>query len=285
MLANICKAQNYQYIYYLDEHQSSTSKAKALVIGKGLKEDGLFRLDYFAKWSGKLFMSAHFIDSSIRIMQGKFTEFHSNGKIESEGDFVNDKKNGLWQKWDSGLKTDSTMYQDGNVYTEMHFAYHKNRIMSYYTNKDSLADTYRTFSYNDKGILTSEVYFKGQQGILKRYDSGQIKTDSLFTRVEREASFPGGQAGWIGYLQKNLDADIPVRSGAPAGTYQVIVKFIVSKDGSISSVIAETKHGYGMEKEVIRIIEKGPAWIPAIQYGRKLNAYRRQPVTFVVQVR
>ena len=32
----------------------------------------------------------------------------------------------------------------------------------------------------------------------------------------------------------------PVDNGAPEGTYQVIVKFIVSKDGSISDVQAET---------------------------------------------
>jgi periplasmic protein TonB len=37
-----------------------------------------------------------------------------------------------------------------------------------------------------------------------------------------------------------------------------------------------------MEDEVVRTIKNGPKWEPAIQYGQEVNAYRRQPVTFVV---
>ena len=62
----------------------------------------------------------------------------------------------------------------------------------------------------------------------------------------------------------------------------MIVKFIVSKDGSISDVQAESKHGYGMEEEAVKVIRKGPKWTPALQNGRNVNAYRRQPITFVV---
>ena len=46
-------------------------------------------------------------------------------------------------------------------------------------------------------------------------------------------------------------------------TYTVVVRFIVSRDGSISDVVAETKHGYGMEAEAMKIIKKGPKWTPA----------------------
>ena len=37
-----------------------------------------------------------------------------------------------------------------------------------------------------------------------------------------------------------------------------------------------------MEEEVIRVIKKGPKWVPAVQYGRNVKAYRIQPVTLVV---
>lgn len=105
----------------------------------------------------------------------------------------------------------------------------------------------------------------------------------VFTKVEVEAEFNGGFGAWRNYLVKNLKSDVPVKNGAPLGQYQVIVRFIVSKTGDISEVVAETLHGYGMEQEVIRIIKKGPSWTPAVQNGRPVNAYRRQPVTFVVQ--
>lgn len=107
--------------------------------------------------------------------------------------------------------------------------------------------------------------------------------NKVFVKVEQEASFPGGEQGWRQYLMSNLNASTPVEHGAKKGTYQVIIRFIVSKDGSISSVEAETKYGHGMEAECVRIIKNGPKWTPAYQNGRPVNAYRRQPITFVVQ--
>ena len=106
--------------------------------------------------------------------------------------------------------------------------------------------------------------------------------NKIFNKVEVEAAFPGGESAWVKYLRKNLDPNVPIDNGAPEGTYQVVVRFVVSKDGSISDVQAETTHGYGMEQEAIKIIKKGPKWTPALQNGRNVNAYRRQPITFVV---
>jgi protein TonB len=37
-----------------------------------------------------------------------------------------------------------------------------------------------------------------------------------------------------------------------------------------------------MEKEAIRIIKKGPKWVPANQGGVNVSSYRKQPLTFVV---
>jgi hypothetical protein len=43
-----------------------------------------------------------------------------------------------------------------------------------------------------------------------------------------------------------------------------------------------TDFGFGMEEEVVRIINSGPKWMPAIQDGKQVKAYRKQPVTFQV---
>jgi protein TonB len=37
-----------------------------------------------------------------------------------------------------------------------------------------------------------------------------------------------------------------------------------------------------MEAEVIRILRQSPPWVPAVQNGRKVKAYRKQPVTFEI---
>lgn len=106
--------------------------------------------------------------------------------------------------------------------------------------------------------------------------------DKLFTKVEQEASFPGGQAGWAKYLTKNLNTQVGIDNGAPPGTYQVLVSFIVDKQGNISDVQLVTDPGYGMGAEAMRVIKKGPAWSPANQNGHIVNSRKTQPISFVV---
>ncbi|HMT75582.1 MAG TPA: energy transducer TonB, partial [Chitinophagaceae bacterium] len=84
------------------------------------------------------------------------------------------------------------------------------------------------------------------------------------------------------YLEKSLNTTVPVDNGAPAGKYTVILQFIVDKQGQPYDIRSLTNHGYGMEEEVMRVIKKGPNWTPAIQNGRPVKAYKKQPVTFLV---
>ncbi len=129
-------------------------------------------------------------------------------------------------------------------------------------------------------IVQAPVEDKGTQIVEKPKEDDENK---VFQKVEVEAEFPGGDGAWRRFLEKNLNPNTPIDNNAPAGTYQVVVQFIVSKDGSISDVQALTKHGYGMEQEAVKVIKKGPNWKPALQNGRNVNAYRKQPITFVVQ--
>lgn len=108
--------------------------------------------------------------------------------------------------------------------------------------------------------------------------------NKLFDRVEVEASFPGGESIWRKYLERTLNPNVPVDNGAPEGKFTVVIQFVVDKEGNISDVRPLTRHGYGMEAEVMRVIMKGPKWTPAMQSGRIVKAYRKQPVTFQVIV-
>ncbi len=108
------------------------------------------------------------------------------------------------------------------------------------------------------------------------------ETDEPFRSVEIEASFPGGTPAWQKFLQNNIDPNTPVNAGAKPGSYTVLVQFVVDVNGQVSDVKALTNTGFGMEKEAVKAISKGPKWIPALQNGRYVKAYRNQPVTFLV---
>jgi protein TonB len=95
--------------------------------------------------------------------------------------------------------------------------------------------------------------------------------------VEMEASFPGGLDKWTQYIQRAILNELDEFGENDYGT--CIVKFVVDKNGKVSDVEATTLKGTKLAQVAINAIRKGPKWIPAEQNGRKVNAYRLQPVT------
>ena len=107
----------------------------------------------------------------------------------------------------------------------------------------------------------------------------------IYATVEVEAQFPGGDSAWQKYLEENLQSATPIKNGAPDGTYQIMVRFIVSTDGTITDVSPITKFGYGIEDEAVKVIKMGPKWIPAIQKGKRVNSFKKQQLTFIIKTK
>jgi protein TonB len=148
---------------------------------------------------------------------------------------------------------------------------------------EELKDT-KIAEVNQEGVKETDVptpvvIDEGKKIVEEKKEDDENK---IFDKVEIEASFPGGEVKWRQYLEKTLQPNTPVDNGAPADKYTVYVQFIVDKEGNISDVHALTNHGYGMEAEAVRVIKAGPKWTPAIQNGRQVKAYRKQPITFIV---
>lgn len=121
-------------------------------------------------------------------------------------------------------------------------------------------------------------------------DTTGLSKDSVgaFEKVEVEAEFTGGDNAWRSFLMKNLDIDkfsdkvkFPKRQKAFKQT--VIVKFIVCTDGSLCNIEAENKVDPLIKAEAERVIKISPNWLPARQNGKAVKAYRRQPITVLIE--
>lgn len=101
---------------------------------------------------------------------------------------------------------------------------------------------------------------------------------------QQEASFPGGQTAWKTFLEKNLRSQTPVKNGAGPGTYEIIVSFLVSKNGSVSEVMAISKpdKDYGCAAEAERIIKISGKWNPATIDGKAVTFREKQKIIFQV---
>ena len=104
--------------------------------------------------------------------------------------------------------------------------------------------------------------------------------DSTYAKVEVESGFPGGQAGWIRFLNTHLVYPPKAVRKKIEGT--VLLQFIVGKDGVLSDIEAES--GPDLLKEAaLNVIKESPRWVPAVQNGKKVKSYKKQPITFRIQ--
>ena len=60
----------------------------------------------------------------------------------------------------------------------------------------------------------------------------------------------------------------------------VVVQFVVEKDGSITGAEVMREIGGGCGREVLRVVDSMPKWIPGSQQGRKVRVMFRLPVRF-----
>jgi len=109
-----------------------------------------------------------------------------------------------------------------------------------------------------------------------------ITDTTIYTDVDSIAFFPGGRTSWINYVQNNLNATVGVENGARKGTYNVVIKFTVTKDGILKDFVPITKYKHGFEEEVIRILKLSPKWIPARKNGVSINSSVELLQVFVI---
>jgi periplasmic protein TonB len=140
--------------------------------------------------------------------------------------------------------------------------------------EDARIDVITTEGVDDPGIVAPPSTIDGNKDIIEQ----QVVKDEIWTGpVQMEAIFKGD---WIRFLERNLNGNVPVDNGAPAGKYTVLIQFVVDTEGKISDIRALSNNGYGMENEAIRVLKKANKWDPAIQNGRQVKTYKRQPITF-----
>ncbi|MEI6948224.1 energy transducer TonB [Paraflavisolibacter sp. H34] len=246
-----------------------------------------------------------YLDAACKLPHGTVSRYYPDGTTLSSGLYQNGKKEGVWKEYnEAGQVTDSAGFKAGRVSgvqlkwykglrtDSLHFdgagnGVHTNFQVNgkVFSQGSLVADTLRVGRWNyyhaNGQLLAVENYVQGERASCDCFDE-QGKQRAAADCKEQEAQFPEGLTGWSQFLGRNLRGDVPVKKKAPAGAYTVMVQFIVNTEGRITDMEPLTHYGFGMEQEVLRILRLSPRWTPAWQYGRKVNAYRRQPITFVI---
>ena len=144
--------------------------------------------------------------------------------------------------------------------------------------EDTKIGTVNQEGIKDEGITAPPVSDAGK-GVVEAPKKDDEDYDKTFTKVEIESEFPGGAAAWLRYLNKNLRYPDDAVNNEIQGT--VVVQFIVDKEGNVSDVTAISgPDNGGLRDEAVRVIKKSGKWTPAVQNGRQVKSYKKQPIVF-----
>lgn len=112
-------------------------------------------------------------------------------------------------------------------------------------------------------------------------EAEEIHEEEIFTIVEKEPGYPGGDKARLEFLQKNIKYPQMAREAGIQGT--VYVNFVVEKDGSITQVKILRGIGGGCDEEAMRVTKMMPKWSPGEQRGRPVRTSFRMPIKFTLQ--
>lgn len=270
------------------------------------KQDTLWhRQVYF--WPEKtMYLDGWYKDKACTVEEGPFVSYHDTRYPKSKGQYLNGRMHGTWLTYSNeGILLDSATYVNGHL-TGIRLGWFKNGMASDsstfdgngngvevrwyddghpmqagYWEKDTLKKGKWQYFHTNGKLKATEEYIDGKKLSCHCFDEDGKPLDDAICQ-EKEAEFNGGTEGWIQFLQTHLNPSVPVNMGAPYGQFTVLIQFVVDKDGTLSSIQPLTKFGFGMEEEAVRMLKQSPKWIPAQQFGKKVKAYRRQPITFVI---
>ena len=109
-------------------------------------------------------------------------------------------------------------------------------------------------------------------------DSTKKQVDTAIAdTVEIQSTFPGGLPAWKNFLQRNLRYPQRAIDQRIEGT--VLLKFIVCQDGTVCDIQA-VSGPEELRETAINVLKKTPNWVPALQNGKVVKSYKKQPITF-----
>lgn len=107
------------------------------------------------------------------------------------------------------------------------------------------------------------------------------KEEEPFSYVEQMPTFPDGQEAMYKFIYDRIKYPAIARENGISG--QVIVQFVVSKDGDIKNAKVMRGIGGGCNEEALRVVNEMPRWKPGKHNGRAVPVTFTLPIKFVLQ--
>ena len=122
--------------------------------------------------------------------------------------------------------------------------------------------------------LLSTTTITAQKTVISKNQS----KEKVFDVVETMPEFPGGQDSLMSFLMHTVKYPKGAMEKGIQG--RVVVKFIVEKDGQVSTPQVVRSVYPALDEEALRVIRCMPKWKPGKQNGKEVRVFFTLPVTF-----
>jgi TonB family protein len=292
---------------FFDIRWNKVDRQRAWYFTIAYRDNGLwYSWDYYIQ--GKSLKSeGAFSDQELKIREGQFFEYHTNGKTASQGKYFMGEKLGLWIDFDEeGYNTDSLFYikgiiagrgvskfKDGSLKawydmdrkglgTGYYYQYYPSGILNAFGKyiEGMKKDSIWAYYYENDQISFSEIYQNGVLLETKCFDSLGNYDQSCMPEIVPQ--FPGGNDAMLAFLGKNIKfpSDQRDRKGFSG---KVMSSFNVGIQGNITDVKITKSLGASFDDEVIRVIKTMPKWIPGYRCNVPIETTYNLPVSFRVE--
>jgi protein TonB len=134
------------------------------------------------------------------------------------------------------------------------------------------------FYYNDTGGVSHVKRFSMGKLLWEKDYSKDTADKKKPKEGEVEAMYKGGIGGWQRFIGKNLQYPQGAMDREIEGN--VRIRFMVDVDGTVQEPWVEKSVDFLLDDEALRLIWSSPKWIPGSKDGKKVKAYKIQPINY-----
>jgi|SRR5579871_2113274 len=294
-----CQKTEKYYDYQWKETNASSASFFAII---EKTDSGWHRMDFYID-GGTLQMEGFYKDSACKINHGRFSFFYPNRKLQSEGLYLDGKKEGVWLSFYSdGLMSDSISYKDGTP-VGISLRWWRNGFLSDSSNLNVDGSGVEV-SWFDNGSVSFAGYFSeghqpygkwkffhknGNNSAVEVYNYGKLVEKQYFDEnqnllkdtinKDKPAEFPGGLKAWQVYLEKKLQFPDQFKI-TNSDMVVIVVDATINEDGKLSDIEIRVPFHPAFNKIAIDVMKKSPPWIPAVEHNRKVKYRISQPIEF-----
>lgn len=109
----------------------------------------------------------------------------------------------------------------------------------------------------------------------------ETSSDQIFQSVEIQPEPPGGLNEFMKWIANNYQYPQAAIDAGVNG--QVLVSFVVERDGSLTDIKVGRDLSYGTGDAAVKMLQKAPKWTPGVQNGRPVRVAYTLPIRLNLQ--